>query len=59
MGCDCASKEFKNQNLMQLQLLYGDEQASAIKVKTFYREGNSYLSRKKNKAGQKKKVMPR
>ncbi|KAH0895955.1 hypothetical protein HID58_045523, partial [Brassica napus] len=43
--------------LEQLELmckLYGDEQASSIKVKTFNIEGNSYLSRKK-KSGQKKK----
>ena len=37
---------------------YGDEQASAIKVKTFNKEGNSYLSRKM-KSGQMKKVMMR
>ena len=44
----------KVQNIVSLQL-YGDEQASAIKVKTFNIEGNLYLSRKK-KSGQKKKI---
>ncbi|KAH0893049.1 hypothetical protein HID58_055478, partial [Brassica napus] len=43
--------------LEQLELmckLYGNKEASAIKVKTFNIEGSSYLSRKK-KSGQKKK----
>ena len=43
----------KVQNIVSLQL-YGDEEASAIKVKTFNIDGSSYLSRKK-KSGQKKK----